>query len=214
MSKLIFLALFLFSTSFCFSQIKAVTETGEQVLLFDDGTWKYADSAKSEEPAISLNPKAFTKSEGANFLLKSTKADFGIWLDSKKWQFRKAENNESAEYEFHHKTKDLYGMIIIEKIQIPLETLINIALQNAQKAAPDAKIAKQEYRTVNNKKMLCLQINGTLQGVKFSYFGYYYSNDNGTVQFVTYTSPDLLKSYLNDAEELLNGLVEINNTTK
>jgi hypothetical protein len=54
-----------------------------------------------------------------------------------------------------------------------------------------------------------LQMTGTIQGIKFTYFGYYYSNANGTIQFLTYTSDNLFSSYQKDIEEFLNGLVEI-----
>ena len=101
-------------------------------------------------------------------------------------------------------------MIISEKMEIPLETLKSIALNNGRKAAPDLKITKEEYRIVNGAKVLLLQMNGTMQGIKFSYYGYYFSNSNGTVQFVTYTSTNLITSYLPKIELLLNGIVELN----
>lgn len=210
MNKIFLFLSFLVFNSLCFSQKKAVTETGEEVLLYEDGTWKYVNESKEEKSEIPLNPQNFAKSKTSTFLLKSTKANFGVWLDSKKWQFNKSENNEEAEYELHLKGKDLYGMMIIEKIEIPLESLMNIALKNAKDVAPDVKVIKTEYRTVNNKKILFMQMNGTMEGVKFAYYGYYFSNGSGTIQFVTYTSQNLLNDYLSDAEELLNGLVELN----
>jgi len=82
-------------------------------------------------------------------------------------------------------------------------------LINAQKVAPNAKITKSEYRTVNDLKVLCLEITGTMKGINFIYFGYYYSNQNGTVQLITYTSQNLFKSSYNDMEDFLNGLVEV-----
>jgi hypothetical protein len=101
-------------------------------------------------------------------------------------------------------------MIITEKVEIPLETLKLIALENGKAAASDLKIVKEEYRTVNGLKVLLLQLNGTMQGIKFSYYGYYFSSPNGTVQFITYTSQKLLDSYEPESEKLLNGFVEIN----
>ena len=100
-------------------------------------------------------------------------------------------------------------MNITEKVEVPLEALKYNANENGRAVAPDLKIVKEEYRTVNGTKVLLIQMNGTTQGIKFSYFGYYYSNSNGTIQFVTYTSQNLLDTYENDCEELLNGIVEI-----
>ncbi|SRR5258706_3190612 len=192
-----------------FSQKKAVTETGEEVILYDNGTWKYVNDSARVKIQIPVNPKVFKKSSNSTFLLKSTRTEIGIWIDSKKWTFKKAANNEDAEYELQLKGKDLYGMIITEKIEIPLESLKDIAIENAKSVASDIEVSKQEYRTVNNKKVLFMQMNGTTQGVKFSYYGYYFSNANGTVQLVSYTSQKLMTDLSGDAEEFLNGLVAL-----
>ncbi|TMI70027.1 MAG: hypothetical protein E6H09_17210 [Bacteroidetes bacterium] len=207
MKKNLFLLLSLLFAIASFSQKKAVTETGDEVILYEDGTWKYSNDSSRTKSEISVNPKPFKKSDNATFLLKSANTDAGIWIDSKKWSFKKAEINEAAEYQLQLKGKDLYAMIITEKIEVPLETLKAVALENARSAASDAEIVKQEYRTVNDKKILFLQINGTTQGIKFAYYGYYYSNENGTVQVITYTAQKLLNGFKADAEDLLNGFV-------
>ena len=209
MKTYFFLCGFLFFTLATYAQKKAVTETGEEVILYDDGTWKYANDSTKEEVTISTNSKIFKKSTNATFLVKSIKSNTGIWINTKKWSFKKGVSNEDAEYEFELKDKDLYGMMITERIEIPLEALKKAALENAKTAAPDIKIIKQEYRNVNDKKILMLQMNGTADGIKFSYFGYYFSNAKGTVQLVTYTSQGLFNEMMNEAEELLNGLVTV-----
>lgn len=209
--KNIFLTLFLFcSISSINAQKKAITETGQEVILNDDGTWNYLNS-EDEEPSlkISLNSEEFNKSEDSNFLLKSKKNNIGFWLNSKKWEFKKAESNPDAEYELQRRGEDLYGLILTEKIEVPLENLRNIALENGKDVAPDLQIVKEEYRIVNGQKILLLQMNGTMQGIKISYYNYYFSNSNGSTQFMTYTSQNLLNSYLKDCEELLNGLVKL-----
>lgn len=208
MKKLCLCLFFIFSVTILSAQEKAVTETGEEVVLYADGTWNYLDS-ESEVKEIPVNKKAFKKSKNASFLLKSSRLNLGFWLDPKKWTFKKAENNGDAEYELQLKDGDLYGMIITEKVEVPLETLKDIAVENGKAVAPDLKIIKEEYRTVNGTKVLLIQMNGTTQGIKFSYYGYYYSNSNGTIQFVTYTSQNLLDTYVTDCEELLNGIVVI-----
>jgi hypothetical protein len=191
------------------SQIKAVTETGETVILNDNGTWIYENNEEIEELEIPINSKTFSKGDASTFLLKSTKFDMGFWLDPKKWSYKKADNNPEAEYELQLKGEDLYGMIISEEIEVPIETLKGIAIENGKAVAPDLKIVKEEYRMVNGLKVLHLQMNGTMQGIKFSYYGYYYSNESGTVQFITYTSQNLLNKYQIKCEELLNGMVKL-----
>jgi hypothetical protein len=62
---------------------------------------------------------------------------------------------------------------------------------------------------VNGQKVLFLRLNVTLQGIKFTYYGYYYSNSSGTVQFITYTPQSLLEGYIKDCEKILNGFVKL-----
>lgn len=189
-----------------YAQESAVTETGKEVVLYEDGTWVYKNKTDLEETKISTNPKSFKKDRNATFLLKSNVLNLGFWLDPKLWSFKKAVDNPDAEYELTLKGGDLYGMVISEKVEIPLTTLKSIAFETAQSAAPDLKIVKEEYRKVNGLKVLLLQMNGTMQGIKFSYYGYYYSNASGTVQFITYTSQSLITSYREECNNLLNGL--------
>jgi len=201
MRKLLIFLFFLLLTTTGWSQKKAVTEEGNQIILYDNGTWKYVkdrDSSKS----LSTNPIPIRKPATATFLLKSTKFEgIGIWLDPKQWQFKKGENNEDAEFEMQLKGQDLYAMVISEKIEIPIESLQEIALENASKVAPDITIVKEEYRMVNNLKVLFMQMDGTAKGIKISFCGYYFSNDKGTIQLVIYTAQNLLANYTKQVEE-------------
>jgi hypothetical protein len=189
------------------AQQKAVTESGTEVILFENGTWKYTspnDTTKKEIPTNALN---FKKSEKSTFLVKSTKTKFGFWIDPKIWNFKKSKIEDAAEFNLELKKGDLYSIIMSEKIEVPIENLREIALENAQSASSDLEIINEEFRIVNGQKVLNLQFKGTIQGIKFVYFGYYFSNEKGTVQYLTYTSSNLFAEMKNLCEELLNGLV-------
>jgi len=208
--KSIVIAITLVTSLLMNAQKTAVTEVGEEVVLYDNGTWKYVNQGEGDrETSVNYPMKKFTKDDASSFLLKSTKVDIGIWLDPKEWSFQKATDNAEAEYEFHLKGEDLYGMLIAERLEIPMENLKEIALVNGREAAPDLKVIQEEYRMVNGQKVLFLQLNGTLQGIKFTYYGYYYSSTSGTVQFITYTSQSLLEGYKKDCEKILNGFVKL-----
>jgi hypothetical protein len=207
MKKVINLLLFLFLTINSQGQIKAVTETGEEVVLYNNGTWKYINDSILVRNEIKLNEKEYSKSNSSTFLVKSKTLNLGVWINPSIWSFEKGEATESREYKFQKKDESLYGMLITEKLQVPIETLINLAIANGKKAAPDLEVISQEYRIVNGTKILMMQMTGTIQGISFVYLGYYFSNESGSVQFLTYTSQELLKDYSNDMEELLNGLV-------
>ncbi|MCB0514980.1 MAG: hypothetical protein KDD49_02840, partial [Bacteroidetes bacterium] len=117
MKKLLLLLAFLFYSTSGFAQQKAVTEKGDEVLLYENGTWEYAEPealTEEENVVIPTNPTPFTKDEKSSFLLKSDRVHLGFWINPKVWKFEKAKNNEEAEYELTLKSGDLYGMIITE----------------------------------------------------------------------------------------------------
>jgi hypothetical protein len=134
----------------------------------------------------------------------------GVSINPSKWAFtgRKA-NEKNPEYNFSLKSGDGYAMLIAETTPIDLEALRQIALLNAQRASIDIKETFAEYRIVNNKKMLCLEMKGTVNGLKIAYLGYYYSNDNGTVQLVSFASQMQYNKLKEDMTLFLNGLTEI-----
>ncbi|MBZ0242714.1 MAG: hypothetical protein K8F24_05830 [Bacteroidales bacterium] len=208
MRKLILTGLILISVQLLNAQINAVTETGDEVVLYEDGTWKYIDDSIFEDTVIPVSDKEFSKGETSTFLVKSKKLNVGIWINPKRWSFTKGTENDAYEFQFQKKGDDLYAMLIAEKMRIPVETLKGIALENARNAAPDIKVIKEEYRNLNDIKVLMMQMSGTIQGMRFTYYGYYYSNSNGTIQLLTYTGENLFPDYLDDIEEFLNGLVE------
>lgn len=209
MRKVILIGLVLMSVQLINAQINAITETGDEVVLYEDGTWKYLNDSIIEDSEISENDMEFSKDIKSTFLVKSNNLNVGIWINPKKWSFIKGEENDAFEYQFQKKGDDLYAMLISEKMQIPIETLKEIAVENAKSVASDIKIIKEEYRNVNGIQVLMMQMSGTIQGVRFTYYGYYYSNSNGTIQLLTYTGENLIDDYLNDIELYLNGLVEL-----
>jgi len=184
---------------------KAVTDEGDVVILNSDGTWRYEGNAPTSHVDIATNNTKFKKSDNANFLLKSTKNDVAVWINTKQWNFKKSTSNEDAEYEFQLKGEDLYGMMISEGIEIAPESLTEIALGNAKNLAPNIAIIKREFRNVNGENVIYMEMQGTAQGIDFTYLGYYFSNRQGTTQLVTYTATSLVEKYRKDIDELLNG---------
>jgi len=198
----------LFFTLLINAQINAVTENGDEVLLYKDNTWKYSNESLNETVEILRNDKPFTKEKKSSFLVKSSKTNIGVWINPKDWGFSKSKTDSPSEFNFNHKQLDVYGMLIAEKTEVTVEALTDIAYENALEAAPDIKIVEKEYRTVNGLEVIMMKMKGTIQGIKFIYFGYYFSNAQGAFQFLTYTSQNVFNEYKNDMLHLLNGLTE------
>ncbi|NTW23989.1 MAG: hypothetical protein HGA37_04765 [Lentimicrobium sp.] len=207
MRSLVVIISFIIGISYADAQISAVTAEGDEVILYTNGTWEYVSEPTPDNVEIRTNPAAFKKGVNSTFQVKSKKVDLGVWINPKTWEFEKAADGGAAEFMFQKKGEDVYAMLITERTTIPLINLRDIAIQNAKEAAPDIVLSDEEYRNVNGLDVLMLRMTGTIQGIEFTYYGYYFSDESGTTQFVTYTSVDLFDAYKADMEALLNGMV-------
>ncbi|MFC1532662.1 hypothetical protein ACFL7M_04770 [Thermodesulfobacteriota bacterium] len=205
MKKLLVTILLLLAAT-SYASHKAITDTGKEVILHSDGTWEYSDKEQKATKIIKTNKRKFERPRDSSFLIKSKKNNSAFWINTDKWSFNKAKFNVEAEYEFVLKGKDLYAMVVTEGIEIPPETLTEMALENAQVVAPDAKIVKREYRVVNGKKVIYMETMGTMRGINIVYSGYYYSDASGSTQFLTYTTTKLRDRYESEITDFLNGL--------
>lgn len=206
--KLLLIAILFTSTHNVQGQVKAVTETGDEVLLAADGTWRYVEEVKNND-SIATNPNEFKKPVAANFLLKSKNAPAGIWLNSKKWNFVKSVG-DASEYSFSLKENSSVGaQVIIESLGMDLKSLRKLAIQNMQSATSQFKIVREEIRSVNGSTVLFVHSDAVVEGIKINYLTYYFTDSVSTIQFIGYVSKNMLEKYTGTVEELLNGLVTL-----
>lgn len=195
------------------AQTEAVTANGDTVLLFDDGRWDYKTNLlnEGEEEAIvelpPLNPEKFTKPKSAKETANGKYGAYEIWYDAKKWDRKISKTGGESDIELHRKNGEGFAMTIFERAEFPLSALREVALSNARDAATEFEVKHEEMRTVNGRQVLCLKFNATIQGVKFTYFGYYCSFPGGTLQVLTMTFQNLFNEFEPDFKDLLNGLI-------
>lgn len=186
-----------------FSQdIPAITDDGRKVILKKDGTWKFYSATK---PAQTTSRGSYNKSDEATSMFKAKGDKLLVWYNPVKWHQKKSSDSEKPT--FIHKDGDVYGMVIAERFSMTPDALKEMAIKNAQNAAPDTKVVHEDNRIVNGKKVLCLRMEGTIEGVQFLYYGYYYAGKAGIVQLITYTAQNLYSEYESEMTEFLNGLV-------
>lgn len=194
-----------------FSQEIAITERGDSVVLFYNGTWNYYDNYIENQEISSeakMNPKEFVKPNSSNKKINGYNEAYEVWYDQKKWKrLLPANLNPDADIALQFTQGDIYGMVIFEEIEIPIENLAQIALDNAVNAAPDIKMVEKEYRVVNGDTIIATRMEGTTQGMKLSYYSYFLTNENGSIQFHVFTGQKLFDKYKEDIENLLNGLI-------
>ena len=199
----LFLAMLLLAATYVLGQttMRARTESGKEVILSSDGTWKYAAVVIMDPPLAPPVRRGVTNI--SKTLFKSPLGGFGIWYDQTKWLMRPGDDRGRTSFKL--KRGDAYALLIVEEIGIPLSTLREIALENAKEAAPDSRIVFEESRTINGKEVLVMKIDGTVKEIPFRYYGYYYGSKTGTVQLLTYTAQSLFDKYEQDFIEFLNG---------
>ena len=140
----------------------AITGNGDEVILYDNGTWTYVGKDKPVKKAITFNHNKFIRSKSALFLVKSKKNNSGFYINPKKWSFKKGSGVK--EYRFKLRDKDVYAMAITEQIESTLDGLAFAAFVNAKNVAPDVKIIKEEYRIVNGNKIIYMEMSGSIRG--------------------------------------------------
>jgi len=207
-TRIIILAL-LCGCFFAQAQTKATTENGKKVILYKNKTWLYQSELDALAKGIKTNSKKYTKSQSASYLLKSKILNVGVWVNPEKWEFGKHYLSNEFEYRFKLKGTLVSGFLVTDKTFYPLAVWRKKGIENTKKIIPEYKVIKEEYRQVNGIKVLCMIIQGSWKGMKQTFFNYYFTNAQGSVEFNLYTSSDEFEQYKKACEELLNGLTEI-----
>ena len=144
---------------------KAKTEDGKEVILRDDGTWVYADEVKKDKKEGEEPKKEFKKPMNAKLQYKGKRGTLALYLVPGVWERMEKPPNPVAEVGFRHKDGDMFALVIAERIIVPLETLKRIALANVRKVDDNARIIKEEKRTVNGNEVLCLILELKSEGI-------------------------------------------------
>jgi len=200
-------SILIFSCYQAHSQKKATTDDGKNVLLNENGTWKY-DTLLSTTPDTG-KVLSFNKPETSRQLKKSDKIDAGVWYNEHKWNVKAGTSSDAYEYLFTQKSGDLYAMFISERIEVPMDELVSIGRSNAEKVSTDFVFQEKGKRIINGKEMRYAQFKCKVRGIDCQYLVYYYSQDGMTIQFLGYTSQKLFAGSKRELESMLNGLAII-----
>lgn len=182
---------------------KTVTEF---ILAFSGSIGAYADflsDADGEE--IPLSTEVHKRSDEARTHVPAPSGNFAVWLDDRVWK-RKSPGEQENRIELSHTNGQAFGAIIGEPLQFPQDALVNVALTNARAQDPDAQVTKQERRMVNGQEVLMIEMDATINKTPFHFYGYYYSDESGTVQVVTWTTRVAFERNRAVFTELLDGL--------
>jgi hypothetical protein len=132
------------------------------------------------------------------------KRNIALRYDPGKW--KQIPSRDTGQFALSNSSTDGRVLVIGEDIAVPLDSVEDVALANAQFADPSARVVFRGKRRVNGVVLCFLKIEAEVNTVPMVYLGYYYAGQNSTVQVVAYTTKALLPKSENDFMELLNGL--------
>jgi len=183
---------------------RAKTEDGKSVILYEDGTWLYADDKPAVQARIT-EIKEYRHDKAASVEYKGKRGTFVLYLPSTVWKKTAAPRNTTAEVQFVHKDKDAYGMILFDHARVPVKKLMQSAVEHLKRSDPDAQIMLAEKRRVNGNEVSCLLSKVTIKGNPFIFYGYYYTGEAGSIQLITWTGESQFGEMKPDMETFLNG---------
>ena len=222
MNKLFYLVLptlFFIQSANSVAQTRAVTEKGDTIFVYANGTWSYEFEEITNEVnefdflnlALTVDTIATKQvfSPNAKSEVKSEIIGFKVKYDDKKWKrVPPGGLNADADFAFEFKSADVWCIIIDEETSFSPENLFRIAkrtMENNLNATTE--ILKTQVVNVNGTNLFRGVIKAQVSGISFVFDSYYYSNELGSVQFTTWTSDNLWKKYERDITELLNGFI-------
>ena len=175
------LALLLIAT-LSFADEIVTDSKGRKIILRDDKTWDFQAAAVPEKGDV----LKLEKGQGLDKVLKTRGGKVTIHYDSSKWRQTK-DVNSNAEYTFQNAENTGFGMLIYDGLPIPLETMEEIVIKNANAIDPNASIQEIEKCTVNGTAGELITYLASSSGLDFVFFSFVATKEKGTIQYTFYT---------------------------
>ena len=144
------------------------------------------------------------KASAATRAFKIDFADATLWLDWLKWF---DEKREPGKITFQHVDRRVLGYVLVDRTPgIPTSKMSDLALRNAMRLDPDARIRRQEFRQVNGKRMLYLELVLSQNSPPMVFAGYYHGGVKSNLQAVSWTFEKDFDKYRGVMEEFISGI--------
>lgn len=157
-----------------------------------------------------VNPYPYEVPGEANYYKQDPQQRYRLWYQAEAWMpMDPKEMGSQADLILLHlpSNGEAVAMLTVVPQKVDLKALAQQTLADAQSVVPNASIAAQELRLVNERYLLCLRLDGSLQDQAFTYYSYYRSAENFTVQLTIYAPRQAFLRNQQAFQALLNGLV-------
>ena len=188
------------------AQIKAITDTGDEIILLDDKTWKY----KIEKNNLDFNTnKKTSETNNSNQLIKSDIGDFGVNINQNIIQTNSHSFNKDAEFTFVSKNGKFWALFMTEKISFPLKFLKDFKIKSMKEKIESFEILKEDERIVNGMKIMHVQLKGISKNFKFVYCIYFASSESSTSQLFSYCLESDFENNRENMYKFLDGFTQV-----
>ncbi len=136
-----------------------------------------------------------------------------IRYDPALWHVDPTVTTPSGQFQYQHKSGEVWLKVVAERIEIPLERLVELNLAQIRQLDPNAQVTREGYREVNGSGMAYREVEATPSGVPLIYYIHYHSGPSGSIQFVGWTGRSLLGEHRSTIEQFLNGFAELSSGT-
>jgi len=147
----------------------------------------------------------FQKDPHAVEAYKGKRDLFTLYLIPGRWKQKETPSSPDAEVQFSLQDTDVFGLVIVDRAKMPVETLKQVAVGRVQRLDKDFRIVQEGKRIVNGRGVLFVILDAKIKGIPLTYFVYYYTGPEGSIQVLTFTSQSLFKEHKPDMEAFLNG---------
>ncbi len=181
------------------AQDRTVTVDGRKIILHDDFTWEYADLEKRKGTLriLDIDNEGKELFESSNGRYRAS-VDTGYWLPT-------SGLNPQAELQFKNHDETAYAMVIHEGLEIPLASLKELMIVNANSLDPNARILDVEPCRIGTLEGELVKYTARTAGLNFIFYTFITSHQNGTVQFTCYTLDSVFEQLKPEFIDLISG---------
>jgi hypothetical protein len=121
------------------------------------------------------------------------------------WQLD-ANPTPPGSFQYVYTGGDVFFRVITHPFQLRPETLANNGfLRGLQNSDPKLRVTRRDTRLVNGLDMVIREVEATVNGVLFRYYGHYYSDTAGSVELIGWTYPQLIDEHRRGFDQFVSG---------
>jgi hypothetical protein len=136
----------------------------------------------------------------------NAKGAYSLRYSSSTWSQNPTRSNPASELELTHSNNYAYALTIWEPFEIPIEKLRNLAIKNMSSAGTNPEVVEEGWKNLSGKRIGYSVVNATPDGIPVTYYGYYYSGANGSIQLLAWTAKNAFEEMRPELERLFGGL--------